>query len=288
MKSILLKINILLFFILLFSCNSSKENQEEAVKNVLSLTYPEFSAKPSPKEFKEKIEPIVNAINAEISNLIPVEKKIILTNEKKETPVTVWFANDSKPVKIKMAVANESGNFNDNLEYYFIDGKLFFLDAIMAKYVFKTDYLKFWLDENYNINSIENRDFKNREKNIIQNVYLMVSEAVVQLEAKDLKQSKTSNQLEGKWQSLNDANSILVFQNNHKIEIYNEKEIANSIYILSNKCQNKSNSTNEKETEKYITVENDDLCFYILKLDETYLELMHLERGETLRFKRIK
>lgn len=288
MKLNLLKISIISLLMILISCNSSKENQEEAVKNVLGLTYPEFSATPTPEEFKEKITPIVDVINDEISDLIPVEKKLILTNEKSETPVTVWFANDSKPVKIKMGVADDSGAFTNSFEYYFIDGKVFFVDAKTTKYVFRNDYLKFWLDENYTINTIKEVDFNAKEKNIIQNVFLMISEAVVNLEVKNIKDDKSNNDLHGKWQSLDDASSVIVFEENRKIEIYNDKEIANSVYIRSNKCQNKSNVNNEKETNKYISVEQDDLCFYIIKLDETYLELNHLSTGNTLRFKRIK
>ena len=100
--------------------------------------------------------------------------------------------------------------------------------------------------------------------------------------------------LQGKWQSLDDKTAYLVFENNQKkgMSIENKKWIESDSepYVLSNKCLNDSNKDNgiEPEKDKYISCEESDMCWYIVVVNNTYLELSYLARGNTLRYKKLK
>ena len=88
------------------------------------------------------------------------------------TPVTIWYAN-GKPVKIEYGVTDDSGTFDGVFQYYLKDGKLWFANQIFANYIFQNNELKYWLDENWNVNEIPKKDFKGAERKDIIEVLIL-------------------------------------------------------------------------------------------------------------------
>lgn len=97
--------------------------------------------------------------------------------------------------------------------------------------------------------------------------------------------------LQGKWQSNDDKSNFIVFENNHR------KEIADGMdkwddeeYVLSDKCKNDTNKDDEIESEpnRYISLMQSDMCWYIIELNATTLSLSYMGRGNTLNYTRVK
>ena len=59
-------------------------------------------------------------------------------------------------------------------------------------------------------------------------------------------------------------------------------------FVLSYKCINESDKNLEiqKEKERYISLVNSDMCWYIVDLDDHTLTLSYMSRGNTLNYTR--
>jgi hypothetical protein len=100
----------------------------------------------------------------------------------------------------------------------------------------------------------------------------------------------TYDLLQGKWQSTNDKSNYLFFDKNHRKEIATGMaKWEDEIFVLSNSCKNNSDRDNEfpKETNKYISVMDSDLCWYIVELTPAKLTLYFMGIGNTLSYKRV-
>lgn len=97
--------------------------------------------------------------------------------------------------------------------------------------------------------------------------------------------------LQGKWQSTEDKSNILIFENNQKKEIADGLDIWNNeAFVLSNKCENELDKDNEnpKENDKYISVAQSDMCWYIVELNATTLSLLVVGgKGNTLTYNKM-
>jgi hypothetical protein len=131
-------------------------------QNNLIKTIPKFTKTTKSYEIKQTCESIVIAIDKALPELKKIEKKLLYDNVSK-TPVTIWYSNNNVPVKIECAVTDDSGAFTDKVKYYFINGQFFYSDQIFARYIFDSNKLIFWMDENWNINEIPLNNFKDRE-----------------------------------------------------------------------------------------------------------------------------
>ena len=104
-------------------------------------------------------------------------------------------------------------------------------------------------------------------------------------------QSKKSNLdlLQGKWQAINDKSNFIIFEKNHRKEKSAGSDWDDVIFVLSSSCMNESNIDEaiEKETDKYISSIDEDLCWYIIELSQTNLSLAYQGRGNTLVYKKI-
>ncbi|MCU0439913.1 MAG: hypothetical protein MUC49_18670 [Raineya sp.] len=105
----------------------------------------------------------------------------------------------------------------------------------------------------------------------------------------------TLDLLQGKWQSIDDSRSFVVFENNLRKDIYDgEKSIEDEVFVLSDECQNpldkKVNKEKKlpKEKDKYISCAKSDMCWYILELDDKTLSLSYMSRGNTLTYKKVE
>ena len=97
--------------------------------------------------------------------------------------------------------------------------------------------------------------------------------------------------LQGKWQHVEDKSNYLLFDNNLR------KEIADGMdkweeepYVLSDACMNSSDAGSDipKEKDRYLTVAEGDLCWYIVDVNENTLTLSYMGRGNTLKYNRVK
>lgn len=109
----------------------------------------------------------------------------------------------------------------------------------------------------------------------------------------DVGHKSTFELLQGKWQSTDDKTNFLVFEKNHRKEanIVNGKgNWDDEVFVISDKCKNETDKNEEVDAEKdkYISCAKSDLCWYILKLDDTTLSLSYMGRGNTLTYKRVK
>lgn len=105
----------------------------------------------------------------------------------------------------------------------------------------------------------------------------------------------TMDLLQGKWQSIDDSKSFVVFENNLRKDIYDgEKSIEDEVFVLSDECQNpldkEANKERNppKEKDKYISCVKTDMCWYILELDDKTLSLSYMGRGNTLTYKKVE
>jgi hypothetical protein len=100
-----------------------------------------------------------------------------------------------------------------------------------------------------------------------------------------------SELIQGKWQSMDDKTNFLLFDKNERKEISDGmKTWDKEAFVLSNKCLNESDKENGLELEKYkyISCIESDLCWYIVSINEDYLTLSYMGRGNTLKYRRVK
>ncbi len=95
--------------------------------------------------------------------------------------------------------------------------------------------------------------------------------------------------LQGKWQAVDDKSNFLIFEKNHRKEKSAGSDWDDMIFVLSSSCMNESNidESIEKETDKYISSIEEDLCWYIIELSQTKLSLAYQGRGNTLVYKKV-
>ena len=93
--------------------------------------------------------------------------------------------------------------------------------------------------------------------------------------------------LQGNWQSLDDPKSFMAFMGELKIDTYHDGHTdAGSTFMLADACQGETGNTPRPEANRYLTIKDQDQCFYIVKLTNQSLELSLVGRGNTLRYKR--
>lgn len=98
--------------------------------------------------------------------------------------------------------------------------------------------------------------------------------------------------LQGKWQSLEDESSFLIFEGD-RMQIYTvgmEEEMEDEVYMISDTCMNESDGSNDlpQEENRYLSNPNLDMCWYIEALDSNNLSLIYLSRGNQLTYRRVE
>ena len=148
----------------------------EVKKSIESFDVPVFSKTSTRQDFKNGTEKLVNEIEKSLDGVKPLEKKLTIFNHQ-NTPVKIWFSENSRqPIKIEQGEAKDSGEYTGLSSYYFIDGDLWYSGQPFAQYIFESEKLMYWLDENWNINQIPEEDLKSREEVLNENVALMLNE----------------------------------------------------------------------------------------------------------------
>jgi hypothetical protein len=92
--------------------------------------------------------------------------------------------------------------------------------------------------------------------------------------------------LQGKWQSIDDAKSIIEFKNEYYADYYDNVKGEENKFWLDKGCPDSKESGNAGENEKYLVV--GDMCWFIVNVTESRLELNYTARGNTLVYKKIK
>jgi len=143
-------------------------------KTELQLDIPKINTTTNIKDVENTYKLQIKKTEAALHKLEKKQKKVTLIDIP-NTPISIWYAN-KKPVKIECGVTGDTGDFDGVFQYYLKDGKVWFTDQIFAKYVFQDNELKYWLDENWNVNEIPEKDFKDAEKRIIRIVDTMIDQ----------------------------------------------------------------------------------------------------------------
>ncbi|WP_146104771.1 hypothetical protein [Tenacibaculum sp. SG-28] len=91
--------------------------------------------------------------------------------------------------------------------------------------------------------------------------------------------------MQGKWKSIDDANNVLWFQDTWRKESTgSNKPWSKDAFILADACNSKVQNT----SGSYLVCPNIDLCWYIISINATTLQLSYIGRGNTLMYKRIR
>ena len=112
-------------------------------------------------------------------------------------------------------------------------------------------------------------------------------------EAEPSKVPKGNNYAElliGKWQSVDDPKHTLEFTSKKRISFYGTEKSTEEVYALAQTCQNSSDQKESQSSEKsaYLSVEESDMCWFIVSLSSKKLELSYVGRGNTLIYNRVE
>jgi len=100
--------------------------------------------------------------------------------------------------------------------------------------------------------------------------------------------------LQGKWQSIEDPASFLLFENNFRKTCYTTTADFNfdegETYTLSPGCMMKADSleTKDGKKHKFLSCIKSDMCWHIIQLDTSKLSLSYIGRGNTLNHRRVE
>ena len=91
--------------------------------------------------------------------------------------------------------------------------------------------------------------------------------------------------VKGRWLNTSDKNEEWEFTDSYLKMYYEGKMVSEEKYGINNKCA--TGETPAEEAEKYIST-HDGLCYYIVKMDASNLELSFVGKGNTLSFTKAK
>ena len=99
----------------------------------------------------------------------------------------------------------------------------------------------------------------------------------------------TQNLLQGRWINLDQKGVSIVFENNTRVENIKGKPEGKPRYFeISDGCQIDIPGSRvlAKSKAKYITLQEVNLCYYIIKLDKSHLDLKVVGRGNIIRYRK--
>lgn len=100
--------------------------------------------------------------------------------------------------------------------------------------------------------------------------------------------TKTTYQLlQGKWQSIEDAKSVIEIKEHAYIDYYAGKQLSTTAFILDRACPSASGAGHPGDNEKYLVEPREQMCWEIVGVDKDYLELNYTTRGNTLKYRHI-
>lgn len=260
----------------------------QASKDLLPVTFPSIDKNSSSKEIEDIIQPNVNQINKALPFLKVISKEVQFKFDDFKTPITIWYSDENLPVKMKMGIRDDEGLFSNDFEYYFINGKIWYSDQILSKYVFENEALQHYINSVWTNIQVSEKRFKAWEKRILQTI-AQIDNATINSRNDDDKAITGNYELiQGKWQSTDDSKSQIAFIGSIKEDFYNGEPISQTPFSISSTCKNETNISAEVAPDAFMTLPEEDQCFFILRLDENLLQLNYVGRGNTLTYKRLR
>lgn len=263
------------------------EKGNVSAKELLPNSIPKIGKNASSMEIEDKIQPMVNQINKALPQLQVISKEVQLKFDDFKTPITIWYSDENLPVKMKMGIKDDEGLFSNEFEYYFIKGKIWYSDQILSKYVFENEKLQYYINSVWDNIQVSKERFKAWEKRIHQTVAQIDNATINSRSDDDSVITGNFELIQGTWQSTDDPKSHIVFASAIKKDVYNGKVLSQTSFLISDRCKNESNISGEVAPDAFMTLPNEDQCFYILRLDDNLLQLNYVGRGNTLTYKRI-
>ena len=100
---------------------------------------------------------------------------------------------------------------------------------------------------------------------------------------------KTTYQLlQGKWQSTEDAKSVIELNGHRYIDYYDGKQLGTAAFVLDRACPSTPGAGQPGDNEKFLVEPQEDMCWEIVNVDDESLELSYTARGNTLNYRKIK
>jgi len=108
-------------------------------------------------------------------------------------------------------------------------------------------------------------------------------------ESKDPYVINTQKLLQGTWNSLDENGVSVEFDKNTRVEnIKGQPKGKTRYFKITDKCDNESSGEQQviRAKAKYISMQDIDMCFYIIKLSKDQLELKVMGRGNILKYRK--
>ena len=97
----------------------------------------------------------------------------------------------------------------------------------------------------------------------------------------------TIKMLQGTWNSRDDKNVSVIFENNTRVETKDGKTLGKTRYFeIADQCNNDTSKSQKivKAKAKYISMQDIDMCYFIKKITRNELVLSYVGRNNTLRY----
>lgn len=107
------------------------------------------------------------------------------------------------------------------------------------------------------------------------------------LVSKDPMVQNTMKLLQGTWNSRDDKNTSITFENNTRIETKNGESLGKMRYFeIGDQCNNDTAKGKKivKAKAKYISLQDIDMCYFIKRITSTELVLSYVGRDNTLSY----
>jgi hypothetical protein len=144
--------------------------KEQASKILLPVTFPKIKKNTSSKEIEDIVQPKVNQINKALPQMNVISKVVQLKFNDFKTPITIWYSDEKLPLKMKMGLKDDEGLFSNDFEYYFINGKIWYSDQILSKYVFENGTLQYYINAVWSNIEVSKERFEAWEKRILRTI----------------------------------------------------------------------------------------------------------------------
>jgi len=94
------------------------------------------------------------------------------------------------------------------------------------------------------------------------------------------------NILQGEWGSIEDSLYLMVFEGDSVYDVFDEDIDEAGRFYISKNCPDADQSENADKQHMILVKAGDNLCYSILLVNETDLQLLYLAKGNMLSFKR--
>jgi hypothetical protein len=112
-----------------------------------------------------------------------------------------------------------------------------------------------------------------------------VQEKALEITEKTVETEETTlGLLQGIWEDTTDAKSVMEFRGNSRIDYYDGKNESETAFTLEESCE--SQNTNDENND--IILAMDGMCWQVASVNEELLELIYLNRGNVLTYKKIE